>query len=63
MTDAIAIRDGFTRELIACDDRGDELHILVRPKTDLSDTFKAWDCDAQEYIRINGWLFTYDEAR
>lgn len=60
MTDNIAVLDGFTKELMAYSDSVD-LHILTQPDTDLDGCFKAWDCDEQEYIRVNGWLFTFEE--
>lgn len=60
MTDNVAVLDGFTREVMAVSD-GCDLHLLVKPETDFSDCFKAWDCDEQAFIRVNGWLFTYDD--
>jgi hypothetical protein len=61
MTDNIATLYGFTKDLMAYSDNAD-LHILVQPNTDLDDRFKAWDCDEQEWIRVNGWLFTFEPA-
>ena len=60
MTDNIAVLDGYTDEYIAESD-DITLFILVKPETDFDSTFKAWDSDNQEYIRINGWLFTFEE--
>lgn len=58
MSDNIAILDGFTKEILAeCAEYS--LHLLVKPKTDLDDCFRAWDCDNQEYIKVNGWLFSF----
>ena len=60
MTDNIAILDGFTEEWVAeCPDTS--LFILVKPGTDLDGRFKAWDMDMQEYLWINGWLFTFEK--
>lgn len=58
MGDNAAVLDGYTQGYIAecaeCD-----LHILAKPDTDLDGTFKAWDCDNQEFVRINGWLWSF----
>lgn len=57
MTDNIATFEGFTFELMA--EGGDYLlHLLVKPDTDLDGSYKAWDCDEQEFLRVNGWLFS-----
>ena len=61
MSDNTAILEGFTEDTMAFSDNVD-LHILIRPGTDLDDRFKAWDCDEQEWIRVNGWLFTFEPA-
>jgi hypothetical protein len=60
MTDNTAILDGFTREVIASNEQMD-LYLLVKPETDFDDCFKAWDMDEQEYVRVNGWLFTVED--
>jgi hypothetical protein len=61
MTDNVAILDGFTREVWAsCD--AHEGPYLIKPDTDLDGAFKAWDMDAQEFVRINGWLWAIDDA-
>lgn len=39
-----------------------DLELLVKPWSDLDGTFKAWDVDAREYLSVNGWLFTIEEA-
>ena len=62
MTDNVAILDGYTKELMAYSD-GYDLHILVKPETDLDTRFKAWCCAAQEYITVNGWLFKTEEVK
>lgn len=57
MSDNAAILDGYTREVIAsCIEH--DLYLLVKPDADLSGTFKAWDTDNQEFIRVNGWLYS-----
>ena len=59
MTDNIAILDGYT-ELILAEADDISLYLLIKPGTDLGSTYKAWDTDCQEFIRINGWRFTHE---
>lgn len=61
MSDNIAILDGYTREVIATSAEYD-LYLLVQPSVNFDDTFRAWDTDEQEYIRVNGWLFDFEDA-
>ena len=57
MTDRIATVEGYTQEAVA--DRGDHtLYLLVKPNTLLDGVFTAWDTDNQEFIRVNGWLYS-----
>jgi hypothetical protein len=58
MTDNTAIIAGYTHEIIADADTGLSLNLLVKPGIDYNDTFRAWDMDGQEFIRVNGWLFS-----
>jgi hypothetical protein len=58
MTDNVAMLEGFTTEVLA-ESGCLSLNLLVKPETDLDGCFKAWDMDEQEFIRINGWLFTF----
>ncbi|WP_343698834.1 hypothetical protein [Caulobacter sp.] len=60
MTDNVAILAGFTSEIEACNDIGQCLALLVEPGTDYDATFKAWDMDGQQFIRLNGWLWTVE---
>lgn len=53
---------GFTREVIADNGRCLSLHLLIKPDTDLDSTFTAWCTDEQEFIRVRGWLFTFDDV-
>lgn len=47
---------GYTLELMAYG--GDyELHLSVRPDTDLDGEFRAFDHAEQEMIRVYGWMF------
>jgi len=56
MGDNHATLKGYTKEILASN--GDlDLYLLVQPDADLDDTFKAWDTDAQEWVKVNGWLF------
>ncbi len=57
MTDNIAVLQGFTKEVVI-ENESLTLFLLVRPETDLGGQFKAWDTDNQEFIRVNGWLFS-----
>lgn len=63
MSDNVAVLDGYTREVHLISDAC-ELYLLVKPDVDLDDTFRAWDMDNQEWIRVNGWLFalSYDSS-
>lgn len=65
MTNSTAYRDGYVDQYLAyaLDAYGGlELHISVRPETDLDSEFVAWDHDEQEWIKVNGWLFTFDNV-
>lgn len=57
MSDNFAVLHGFTREIVA-DNGMDELFLLVKPDAILDSTFRAWDTDSQEFIRVNGWLYS-----
>lgn len=61
MSDNTAILAGFTRELLA-EGGPYSLHLFVTPDTDLDGTFKAYDADNCEWIKVNGWLFTFEEC-
>jgi hypothetical protein len=61
MTDNIATLRGFTRYVLADSDAA-SLHLLIRPDTDLDSTFRAWDTDEQCWIKVNGWLFTFEDV-
>lgn len=60
MSDNVAVLAGYTQEVTAtCSEH--ELCLMVKPDTDFEGTFKAFDTDNQEMIRVNGWLFTITE--
>lgn len=61
MTDNVAVLDGFTREVMGYSDHHD-LHLLIQPDADLDGSFKAWCCDEQEWLRVHGWLFTFEDV-
>lgn len=59
MTDNVAILRGYTREVEA-DSAAYTLHLLVMPGQDYDETFKAWDMDEQEFIEVDGWLWSFE---
>lgn len=60
MSDNSAVMQGFTEEVALTSSEYD-LFLLVRPGTDLDSRFRAWDTDEQEWLVVNGWLFTESE--
>lgn len=60
MTDNVAVLDGYTEEVYMTGG-GYDLNLLVKPDTDLDGSFKAWDMAEQEYIKVNGWLFSIED--
>ena len=60
MVNGAAIKTGYTVEVEACSGEGLDLHLLIRPDTNTDDQFRAWDCDAQEWLLVSGWLFTFE---
>ncbi len=61
MTDNVAVLQGFTKEVTA-ENHAFYLHLLVKPETDFDGRFRAWDCDEQEFITVNGWLFIIEPS-
>lgn len=61
MSDNTAILAGYTKELIA-ECASYDLHIFVKPDTDLDTSFRAYDADECEFIRMDGWLWTFEPA-
>jgi len=53
--------EGFT-ERYEADCAAFNLTILIRPGTDLDDTFTAFDPECCEYVRISGWLWTLERV-
>ena len=60
MTDNDAILAGYTKQIIVSAGM-DDLDLLVKPDVDLDDRFRAWDMDAQGYIKVNGWMCTFED--
>lgn len=59
MTDNTAILQGYTEEYVAeCDEC--VLYILAKPEDDFDGSIRVWDMDNQEFIVINGWLFSFE---
>lgn len=59
-----AVLAGFTDEM-HIEIGGSNLALLVKPDTDIGDTFRAWCMDEQEYLNIQGWLIdevTYSQG-
>lgn len=61
MTDNTAISQGYTEEYYGYTGMGEVVFILVKPETDFDDTFKAWDMDNQEFVKLNGWLWIFEK--
>lgn len=58
MSDNGAVLDGYTEEFMASN-IAREFPILVKPGTDFTDVFRAWDMDMQEFVRIEGWRWHF----
>lgn len=52
---------GFTRKVIAHSGEGLELRLLLNPNVDTDYFFRAWDRDAEEWITVTGWMFTFED--
>lgn len=62
MSDNGAVMKGYTRHVMADAEAGmTTLFLLIKPDTDLDSSFKAWDTDQQEWVKVNGWLFTFEQ--
>jgi len=51
---------GYTKRLMATGGPYD-LELRAMPDADLDGTFRAWDCAAEEWLDVNGWLFEMEE--
>lgn len=61
MSDNVAVLDGFTDGYMAYSPMAD-MFIMVKPGTDFDSRFKAWDSDMQEYVMVNGWMWTFERT-
>ncbi|KKY07584.1 hypothetical protein NB99_24850 [Xanthomonas citri pv. fuscans] len=59
--DNAAVMAGFTCEVFARTTTLD-LHLLIRPDTDLDGHFRAWCTDEQEWLQIEGWNFCIQDV-
>lgn len=55
-----AILAGFTDAYLISSGMLD-FEVWVKPNTDFDTKFLAYDWEEQEYLWINGWLFTFDK--
>lgn len=55
MTDNVAVLKGYTAEVYG-EYNGMDFHLLVKPHTDLSQRFHAWDMDNRAFGYVNGWV-------
>lgn len=62
MSDNTAILNGYTREIIADSGLDYTLHLFVKPDADLDGSFKAYDADECEWVRVSGWNFTIEDV-
>ena len=56
-----AMAKGYTREIWA---EGGEhaLNLLIRPEAYTDGTFRAFDLDECEWLKVNGWNFSIEDA-
>lgn len=55
----LAVAAGYTQPIHAVGDAHD-LTLLVQPGTDYDDRFRAFDTDTNEWLWVNGWMFTIE---
>lgn len=56
-----AMAKGYTRAIWAESDDY-TLSLLVKPDADIEGTFRAWDQDESEWLKVNGWLFSIEDV-
>lgn len=54
MTDNVAVLEGYTEEVF-CEFGADVFHFLVKPGTDLHQSFRAWSTDRQQFGNVKGY--------
>jgi hypothetical protein len=57
--DNLLLLDEYTVSVTASNAEYD-LFLLVKPDAHYDETFDAYDCDAEEFICVNGWLFNVE---
>jgi hypothetical protein len=64
VTDHIAVLQGFTRDMII-ETPTECIIALVRPDTNFTGLYRAWDTDMQEFVKISGrcarWNMAYGD--
>lgn len=55
-----AFAAGFTKEVLA-DCTAHTLTLLVNPDHDFDGRLRAFDIDENDYVTVNGWLWTFEE--
>jgi hypothetical protein len=59
-TDNEAVMSGYTKPVMAvCDQH--EFACLIKPDSDIDNVVKVFNTDDQEWIKLNGWLWTFEE--
>lgn len=64
MTDNVAVLLGYTQDIII-ENPTECIIALVKPGTDFTGFYRAWDTDTQEFVKIAGryarWNMAYGE--
>lgn len=53
MSDNVAVLDGYTEEVML-ENIARDVFVLIKPGTDTSGVFKAWNSDRQEFQKFDG---------
>jgi hypothetical protein len=59
-TDNEAVSRGYTKPMLASSIQG-EFACLARPGDDMDGVVKVFDTDNQEWIRLNGWNWSFED--
>lgn len=54
------IPEGFTKHILGRDWTGSTFNLYVKPHTDLTSRFQAWDADYAEWLMVNGWMGAFE---
>lgn len=60
-SDNAAVMGGYTRHIII-ECRYGEFAALIKPDTDVGQSFTAFDTDNQEWVTVRGWLINVIDA-